>query len=219
MACLTPIKIFHCPSDSAPEEQAGNNGLTYPGNNYWANMGTMTFMCDQGEAPYHSTVAPTARADGIFYMQSHVKLGDVTDGTAYTVLFSEHLRFTSLRANMFLIPNTATIDDTHTTCQGLDPNLNPPICGGVGRCWALGETCCSLYNHVSLPNGLTCGGIPFPGSMVNMAMDVPASSNHPGGVNVLLCDGSARFITNDISLTTWRALGSRDGGEAIAGDY
>jgi hypothetical protein len=30
-----------------------------------------------------------------------------------------------------------------------------------------------------------------------------------------LCDGSARFISDNIDTATWRALGTRDGGEVI----
>ena len=37
-------------------------------------------------------------------------------------------------------------------------------------------------------------------------------------VNVLLMDGSARFVSKGISLTTWRGLGTRSGGEVI-GDF
>ena len=36
-----------------------------------------------------------------------------------------------------------------------------------------------------------------------------------GGVNVLLMDGSVRFVANAIDGTTWRALGTRDGGEVV----
>jgi prepilin-type processing-associated H-X9-DG protein len=45
-----------------------------------------------------------------------------------------------------------------------------------------------------------------------------ASSRHANGVNVLLGDGSVRFISNSVSLPTWRGLGSRDGGEVL-GDF
>ena len=40
-----------------------------------------------------------------------------------------------------------------------------------------------------------------------------ARSRHPGGVNVLLADGSVRFIDQTIHLKTWQALGSIAGGE------
>jgi hypothetical protein len=52
-----------------------------------------------------------------------------------------------------------------------------------------------------------------------MAMDVPASSNHPGGVNAVFCEGSLHFINNAISLATWRALGTRDRGDLPGNDW
>ena len=54
--------------------------------------------------------------------------------------------------------------------------------------------------------------------MANMPMVVPPSSQHPGGVNTLFGDGSVKFIKNSVSLQTWRALGTRNGGETISSD-
>jgi prepilin-type processing-associated H-X9-DG protein len=45
---------------------------------------------------------------------------------------------------------------------------------------------------------------------------VTARSHHAGGVNALLMDGSVRAVSNSISAVTWRALGTRDGGEVVA---
>ena len=45
-----------------------------------------------------------------------------------------------------------------------------------------------------------------------------ARSYHPGGVNSLLGDGSVKFIKDSVNLTTWRALGTTNGGEVISGD-
>jgi prepilin-type N-terminal cleavage/methylation domain-containing protein len=47
---------------------------------------------------------------------------------------------------------------------------------------------------------------------------VTSRSYHEQGVNSLMMDGSVRFITNGISQTTWRSLGTRAGGEVV-GDY
>jgi prepilin-type N-terminal cleavage/methylation domain-containing protein/prepilin-type processing-associated H-X9-DG protein len=41
---------------------------------------------------------------------------------------------------------------------------------------------------------------------------------HPGGVNVLLADGSVRFIKNSISPQSWWSLGTKSGGEVISAD-
>ncbi|GAB6165041.1 hypothetical protein JCM19992_10410 [Thermostilla marina] len=45
-----------------------------------------------------------------------------------------------------------------------------------------------------------------------------ATANHPGGVNVLLCDGSVRFVPFTMSRETVRALLTRDGGEPVSPD-
>jgi len=44
------------------------------------------------------------------------------------------------------------------------------------------------------------------------------TSNHPGGVNVGLMDGSVRFVKNTVNLQAWWALGTRNGGEIISAD-
>ena len=44
---------------------------------------------------------------------------------------------------------------------------------------------------------------------------VTARSYHPGGVNALFMDGSVKLVANSIPQATWRALGTRNGGEAV----
>ena len=46
--------------------------------------------------------------------------------------------------------------------------------------------------------------------------NISFGSNHSGGANFCLGDGSVRFITESINITTYRRLGSRAGGEVIA---
>lgn len=39
-------------------------------------------------------------------------------------------------------------------------------------------------------------------------IQLSARSRHPGGVIAGMCDGSIRFVTEDVSLATWRAMGT-----------
>jgi prepilin-type N-terminal cleavage/methylation domain-containing protein/prepilin-type processing-associated H-X9-DG protein len=48
--------------------------------------------------------------------------------------------------------------------------------------------------------------------------DYAARSIHPGGVNVLMADGSVRFVKNSISLITWQAIASINAGEVVSAD-
>ena len=40
-------------------------------------------------------------------------------------------------------------------------------------------------------------------------------SRHPSGVHTAMCDGSVRFISDNIELDTWRALSTIKGSELI----
>jgi prepilin-type N-terminal cleavage/methylation domain-containing protein/prepilin-type processing-associated H-X9-DG protein len=47
---------------------------------------------------------------------------------------------------------------------------------------------------------------------------ITSDSYHPGGVDILLADGSVRFIKNSVNGLAWRALSTTAGGEIISGD-
>ena len=212
-ASVTQVATFLCPSDGPPIN-------SWPGgNNYLGNQ--QTWACDLSENSA-STVAPNEQPRGIFYFLSAVRLADVTDGTSNTAFYSEKLRGKGIpdpRTDMFAVPNQTSLDATFQTCQTINKMTTPPLTSRQGMSWVMGEMCCTSYNHVAPPNGTSCAGINFPGSMANMAMQVPPSSRHPGGVNVLMGDGSCRFLKDTVALTTWRAVGTRNGGETISGDF
>ncbi len=82
-----------------------------------------------------------------------------------------------------------------------------------------------MYNHISGPNDkqIDCrGGLPH--SQRNfywwsrLGHNVAAHSKHVIGVNALYCDGHVQFVSNEINLSVWQALGSRAAGEVI-NDY
>jgi prepilin-type N-terminal cleavage/methylation domain-containing protein/prepilin-type processing-associated H-X9-DG protein len=204
------IPGFLCPSDISP---AGD----WPGqNNYAGNQ--ETWLCDRSDTPAAATdVSPSETSQGMLYFLSKVRMADVLDGLSNTVLFSERLRGNGTpkaRTDLFVIPNQTSLTATYQTCIGLNTATATPLTSKWGYSWVMGENCCTLYNHVSTPNTTSCAGFPFPGTMTNMAMQVSASSYHPGGVNVGMGDGSVRFCPNTVTLQVWRAVGTRANGEA-----
>jgi prepilin-type N-terminal cleavage/methylation domain-containing protein/prepilin-type processing-associated H-X9-DG protein len=95
----------------------------------------------------------------------------------------------------------------------------------TGQTWALGERGQTLFNTVVPPNSML-----YPwrscrlsgSSCLSCAMDgttfVNASSNHPGGCNFAFSDGSVKFLKDSINMTTYQALGTRNGGEVVSSD-
>ncbi len=86
--------------------------------------------------------------------------------------------------------------------------------------WGLSWYTSTLYNHVATPNWRysDCGDKNAWSDVPSEHAIVSARSQHPGGVNALFGDGSVRFVKGTIDLATWRALGTRHGGEVISND-
>jgi prepilin-type N-terminal cleavage/methylation domain-containing protein/prepilin-type processing-associated H-X9-DG protein len=211
---LTQVNTFLCPSDGNPPTPG------WPGcNNYLGNM--QTWACDLGDN--NPSQVSTDTPHGIFYYWSGVGVAAITDGLSNTAFFSEKIRGNGMRdpdaRSDSLITSASTSQDaTYLTCT-TTPLTALRLTHAQGASWVMGEMCCTQYNHVSTPNTKTCAGLGFlNNNMVNMPMQVPPSSNHSGGVNVLFGDGSAKYIKNSVALITWRALGTRDGSEVISAD-
>jgi prepilin-type N-terminal cleavage/methylation domain-containing protein/prepilin-type processing-associated H-X9-DG protein len=88
--------------------------------------------------------------------------------------------------------------------------------------WADGTVGFAAFNTVQTPNDTVggCGGSAAGNGNVwfSGGWSFGASRGHPGGANVLFCDGSVRFIKNSIAKQTWWALGTRANGEVISSD-
>jgi prepilin-type N-terminal cleavage/methylation domain-containing protein/prepilin-type processing-associated H-X9-DG protein len=203
-----PVSGLLCPADPVSAVPAG-----WGGNNYVGNYGTgIVWM--QG----------ASGSNGVFYHVTGTvgcKFGDIPDGLSNTAAFCERLK--GDWSNAVVTPRTdlinptgvspTTPDEAMTMCRASDPNdVSLQWYSNFGANWIQGNQDV-MYGHASLPNDRGCA---FP---QNMTQTMPASSEHSGGVNLLLCDGSVRFVPNGISVPTWRALGTRNGGEVLGGDF
>jgi prepilin-type N-terminal cleavage/methylation domain-containing protein/prepilin-type processing-associated H-X9-DG protein len=212
-ALATPVKTFICPSDPVNQVPAG-----WAGNNYRVNQGNQlmngsppTLTTD----PNYGMPAPS----GPFYRISKTTLVAITDGTSNTCFWSEHNKgdfnnSLASKTDTFWLGQAkgkypATPDESVTMCEGIDiTDLNWQGMSDVGAPWLRGYHSTTVYFHVNVPNSRSCM---YPSGRIATT----AQSSHTGGVNVAMGDGSIRFVRDSIPLQTWRAMGSRDGGETI----
>jgi len=109
--------------------------------------------------------------------------------------------------------------------------LTDPICRAAARwnkedlrgfSWANGEYRTTLYNHARRPNDpeIDCIGVVMitdDKARLHAAYGWRAArSRHPGGVNVVMADGSGQFVSDSVDPAVWKALATRAGGEALA---
>jgi len=75
------------------------------------------------------------------------------------------------------------------------------------------------YSHVQTPNRKSCV-YSDNNQISNRTWEaiMTAGSAHPGGVNVLMLDGSVKFIKNSVAYATWYAIGTHNGGEIVSSD-
>jgi prepilin-type processing-associated H-X9-DG protein/prepilin-type N-terminal cleavage/methylation domain-containing protein len=168
---------------------------------WWAMVRTTTGIptqriCEVAPANYvgvYGTSDPGIDGDGIFFRDGKVGLRDITDGTAQTLAVGE--RSHSLGEATWVGSITNAV-------------LFPVDNDGVG------------YPRAESGPGMVLGhaggrlGPGDPNGEVNQFY-----SRHPGGVNFLFADGHVSFLKTTMTNTTFRALATRAGGEAISGDY
>jgi prepilin-type processing-associated H-X9-DG protein len=214
--CQTSISAFICPSDIPTRSSWGGDNQRFVNFNYAVNLGnTSVFRVSPlngvvfREAPFHCDtgsdfVAPASTKIRTF------NLADIRDGTSNTLMFAEVRQGqaaagpndTDLRGLIWYghhagfttheLPNTPVADHLFILA----------FCGDATQAASLGMPC----DQASGPN---TGSTP---------LNIFSRSMHSGGVNMALCDGSIRFVSNSINLTTWRNLGSSEDG-ATPGDF
>jgi prepilin-type N-terminal cleavage/methylation domain-containing protein/prepilin-type processing-associated H-X9-DG protein len=121
-----------------------------------------------------------------------------------------------------------TLQAFYAACSSIPGGTPPSSDADFGSAWFLAQgydTGNISYTHVMTPNKYSCTGAQgglfdfhSDGAQGGFAAAITATSNHPGGVNVCMGDGSVRFIKDSVSTPTWWALGTRNLGEVISAD-
>jgi prepilin-type processing-associated H-X9-DG protein len=226
----TKVNGFLCPTDP-------NAGVVNT-NSYFASIGMSTG--EEGNIG--------AGTSGLFATWLVYGIRDVTDGTSSTVAFAEALvgdnrgnsRGGASTPSLYRGNGVLGAGGNDIYLYNATTNL-PAVTSGLQACaaafnttsglvvdfrgyrWGFGVSGFTMMNFVQTPNGgaykfnycrLSCA----PGCNMDDGLSMPASSQHPGGVNVLLADGSVRFVKDSISPMVWYGLATKDAGEVISSD-
>ena len=214
----TVLKGLLCPSDTIPQNPINS------GSNRW--YGLTSYGGNGGSRSYDPQFATN---DGIFFVvgpgsqtapnASSVRIADVTDGLSNTLLFGERSHtdpnHDSFAANL-----------TPPSGQFLNPMGNVGWWAPSGGRLAAGDVTLSAYARINfrVPQPFANGG-----SMSPPATDYNSylyyndrrlcafGSNHSGGANFCLADGSVRFIQDALPEVTLQRLAVRNDGAVVDG--
>lgn len=239
-AFATTIPVMLCPSDPAPAlNTETGTGYSYAGINYMMSFGSGTGVNYDERWPTdgivyeNSSVRYSGVIDGasntVFMSETVRSVGadmTLTAGTTppwpyqYTLNGSTGLNsalqstqgipvtgapWTAGPNGMNFNPNLATVWPTLTGWRG----AGSTALRGRGDCWAIAGVCSSMTNGYTTPNSR------IPDIVTHFTGFFGPRSYHAGGANVLLGDGSVKFLTNGIDVAVHRGLHSRNGREVL----
>ena len=215
---LVKVAILQCPSDSSvnfrpPDDFMGGalrDAVSTKGN-YAGSWGN-TYWGQDLPDPASLFVDPSgrpARHLASAFGHKHVGLSHVTDGLSATVFVAEVTQgaehdhrgmiWTAMMGGAYF--STRFVPNRFRDYYGLEHDADrlylPYFCVDEPR------------------RGLPCVAAP---DAIGLRTFTGSKSRHPGGVNVLLGDGSSRFIKETIAHELWIGLNTIRGGEVIGAD-
>jgi prepilin-type N-terminal cleavage/methylation domain-containing protein len=227
------VKAFVCPSD--PNAGVPDHNNTSNTNSYYGSIGTTMNFSLLAKKNLNVASIGNWPTTGIFTFQQAYGLNTVTDGASNTIAFAEavvgnqslQMRRKLIGFNSVTALAPSLLADVESNPQLAKAGLQAcsqvwsKASGGTldkqrGENWAHGCMAMTLFNTVATPNAFSdewthCSSI----SSTALADLSNSDSYHSGGVNVLVTDGSVRFIKDSINQLTWWALGTKGNGEVI----
>ena len=201
---------FTCPSSA---QVAKLVGVVY--HNYVVNVGNTASYCPGqlqpdgsrggGPVPLYNGVtflgAPFLQQGWTGIENDCCRFADVQDGLSNTLCASETIQGVSgppgpydVRGFTFYGPNC--FFTTYATPNSKIPDMT-----------TLPDYCNNQLNPKHPCSSGQTGGV--------YILTASARSEHPGGVNAVLTDGSVQFFSNTIDLFVWRGLGTTHGSETV----
>ncbi len=234
----TRLGVFLCPSSPAPTFILTDVTLpvTASGNNYFASFGSsLEFSAYQTGGP------PNGPIPYVYNTGAIVTLARITDGTSNTVLFGEwkigdgnnslitpstDVAFpggypsgiTRNGPQMLMPPGGTLLMAWLPQCAAAANRPNQTDSSTLGEAWAYAVVGNTLGNMLLPPNSPYPNCSIAPGKPLQNPGIFSLRSFHPGGANVVACDGSVKFLKNSINIQTVWKLGSISQGEILSAD-
>ncbi|GAA4434027.1 DUF1559 domain-containing protein [Bremerella cremea] len=187
----TIVNVFWCPSQEDVSNNTQKNG--YQPSNYNGNMGTRIGNGNDDckctgvldLTDMRTNAWGCANGNGIFYVDSKTRFADVRDGLSNTIFVSE-------------------VPDTGGDAMG-------HFGGGCDR-----RAIFSNGADGNPPYEMTEYLIAAEGNdPINGGAEEAAGSWHPGGAHFLMGDGSVRFLSENMNMSTYQGLSTRNEGEVL----
>jgi prepilin-type N-terminal cleavage/methylation domain-containing protein/prepilin-type processing-associated H-X9-DG protein len=224
---VTTISSFLCPSDVNPGSSTiflvGGVNKRVGASNYPCNIGLNRRLNgwelngpNYVASSWDKTVSGTTNTATFF------------DGTSNTAIFSEWIKGQAVatgRAQNGLseVYNMGENSNFYTTDIRFAELCNrAPITSAnqqwqwKGEWWGFGAT--MIYSHTQTPNRTSCVYHDINQDGRGTITMLGASSNHPGGVNVLFMDGTVHFVKSSVNYLTWYAIATPNKREGISSD-
>ncbi len=193
----TVVSTFVCPSDPMGilnknvDVVTDNRGTVHVQKmNYGGSCGVDAFVC----TPPGALGPPT----GVFNVNSKTRYKDIVDGSSNTVMLGERggiWEEEHATPNVLVRPGLTSIQPDE---------LDFPVAN------QLSQGPFDIAAFIEIPGSFESGFFSINGS--ELACKYGFSSAHPGGCVMSFCDGSTRFVNENISLTTFaRILHKHDG--------
>lgn len=188
------IALYGCPTDGMKNnEWASNTWARWRGN----------YVINWGNTNYGQTTSGGVTFGGApFSYRGSSNFSGITDGMSNTLMMAEIITSTVTPGWGGPISEIQISTGGQTFNAWLTPNS--PACD---LAWRVCPGTADL-------NGISCCN-PSPD---DVSQYFSARSKHTGGAHALMCDGSVRFISNNIDLNVWRSVSTARGGETV-GDF
>lgn len=200
------ISVATCPSDNSSRFWGGLDSdvtqLTM--HNYVGNYGaTGLSNPSSGVGTLAEHYNGVTRNGAPFSNRTKIPFSKIADGLSKTLLVSEIVVGESIGGSQSDVRGLTWWGNAAGFSMYMTPNSAEP------DIIALSVLC--LYPYRSNPPCISWDGPP----QVEM---YAARSRHPGGVSIAMCDGSSRFIADDIDVNLWRHLSTAWGDEVTPSD-